>query len=186
MIGNSLTQYRITASIGAGGMGEVFRARDTRLNRDVAVKVLPKDFVADADWLRRFAQEAKTLAALATVCWSPLFREDGTTRYASMLALSKPAAKRPAWLDAECEGDAALRQRLDALLAEHETSDELLAETSPAAKATMKLELTDRPDEAVGQTLGRYKLLERVGEGGCGVVYVAEQTDPGADGWRWP
>src|SRR5882757_1617798 len=64
MIGTSLHQYRITASIGVGGMGEVFRARDTRLNRDVAVKVLPKEFVADADRLRRFEQEAKTLAAL--------------------------------------------------------------------------------------------------------------------------
>src|SRR5438445_1447017 len=60
IIGN----YKITASIGAGGMGEVFRARDTRLNRDVAVKVLPKDFVADTDRLCRFEQEAKTLAAL--------------------------------------------------------------------------------------------------------------------------
>jgi serine/threonine protein kinase len=45
-------------------MGEVFRARDTRLNRDVAVKVLPKDFVSDADRRRRFEQEAQTLAAL--------------------------------------------------------------------------------------------------------------------------
>src|SRR5436309_3282830 len=64
MIGAALKQYRITATVGAGGMGEVFRARDTRLNRDVAVKVLPKDFVADADRMRRFEQEAKTLAAL--------------------------------------------------------------------------------------------------------------------------
>jgi serine/threonine protein kinase len=64
VIGTALNQYRITASIGAGGMGEVFRARDTRLNRDVAIKVLPKEFVADADRLRRFEQEAKTLAAL--------------------------------------------------------------------------------------------------------------------------
>src|SRR6266498_467449 len=64
MIGASLNQYEITVAIGTGGMGEVFRARDTRLNRDVAVKVLPKDFVADADRLRRFEQEAKTLAAL--------------------------------------------------------------------------------------------------------------------------
>ncbi len=64
MIGTSLNQYRITATIGAGGMGEVFRARDTRLNRDVAVKVLPRDFASDADRLRRFEQEAKTLAAL--------------------------------------------------------------------------------------------------------------------------
>jgi len=44
-------------------MGEVFRAWDTRLNRDVAIKVLPKDFVADADRLRRFEQAAKTLAS---------------------------------------------------------------------------------------------------------------------------
>src|SRR5688572_11587080 len=64
MIGTSLNQYRITARIGAGAMGEVFRARDTRLNRDVAIKVLPKDFASDADRLRRFEQEAKTLAAL--------------------------------------------------------------------------------------------------------------------------
>src|SRR5262245_28483929 len=45
-------------------MGEVFRARDTRLNRDVAVKVLPKDFSSDGNRLRRFEQEARTLAAL--------------------------------------------------------------------------------------------------------------------------
>ena len=45
-------------------MGEVFRARDTRLNRDVAIKVLPKEFTADADRLRRFEQESKTLATL--------------------------------------------------------------------------------------------------------------------------
>ncbi|HMO66513.1 MAG TPA: protein kinase, partial [Verrucomicrobiota bacterium] len=64
MIGASLHQYRITARLGAGGMGEVFRARDTRLGRDVAVKVLPPDFARDADRLRRFEQEAKTLAAL--------------------------------------------------------------------------------------------------------------------------
>src|SRR6266498_3529388 len=64
MIGASLDQYEITARIGAGGMGQVFRARDTRLNRDVAVKVLPKDFASDADRLRRFEQEANTPAAL--------------------------------------------------------------------------------------------------------------------------
>ena len=61
MTGTSFNQYRITASIGAGGMGEVFRPRDTRPNRDVAIKVLPKDFVSDPDRLQRFEQ---TLAAL--------------------------------------------------------------------------------------------------------------------------
>lgn len=47
-----------------------------------------------------------------------------------------------------------------------------------AARSTIKPDLADAPDEVVGQTLGRYKLWERVGEGGCGVVHVAEQTEP--------
>src|SRR5262245_16733747 len=59
-----LGPFEILSSLGAGGMGEVFRARDTRLNRDVAVKVLPSDLIINADRLRRFEQEAKTLAAL--------------------------------------------------------------------------------------------------------------------------
>jgi eukaryotic-like serine/threonine-protein kinase len=95
------------------------------------------------------------------------------------LALEKPAAKRPAFLDAMCESDPALRQRLEALLAAHEQPETLLALQAEAARPTLKLDLADAPDEPVGQTLGRYKLLERVGEGGCGVVYVAEQTEPG-------
>ena len=95
------------------------------------------------------------------------------------IALTKPAAERTAWLDRECGEDKALRARLEALLAAHEQPDELLAAPAEAARPTIKLDLPDdAPDEAVGQTLGRYKLLERVGEGGCGVVYVAEQTEP--------
>ena len=94
------------------------------------------------------------------------------------LALSKPATKRAAWLDAECDGDATLRGRLEALLAAHEQPDNLVPTQAEAARPTINLDLADAPDEAVGQTLGRYKLLECVGEGGCGVVYVAEQTEP--------
>jgi hypothetical protein len=77
------------------------------------------------------------------------------------LALSKPPAKRAAWLDAECENDAALRQRLDALLAAHDQPDNLVPTQADAARPTIKLDLADAPDEAVGQTLG---------EGGRGVV----------------
>jgi len=94
------------------------------------------------------------------------------------LALTKPAAERAGWLDRECGDDKALRARLDALLTAHEQPDTLLATQTATARPTIKLDLADAPDEAVGQTLGRYKLLERVGEGGCGVVYVAEQTEP--------
>ena len=62
--GQSLSFYEILGPIGAGGMGEVYRARDTRLDREVAVKVLPEALAADEDRLRRFEREAKTLASL--------------------------------------------------------------------------------------------------------------------------
>ena len=62
--GSRLGAYEVLALIGAGGMGEVYRARDTKLNRDVALKVLPYAFVADPDRLARFQREAQTLAAL--------------------------------------------------------------------------------------------------------------------------
>jgi hypothetical protein len=62
--GQSLTHYEILGPIGAGGMGEVYRARDTRLGREVAIKVLPEELAHDEERLRRFEREAKTLASL--------------------------------------------------------------------------------------------------------------------------
>ena len=62
--GDRIGPYTITAAIGRGGMGEVFRARDPRLNRDVAIKVLPELFAADPERLARFEREAQVLAAL--------------------------------------------------------------------------------------------------------------------------
>ena len=56
--------YIVTAKIGEGGMGEVYQARDTKLDRDVALKVLPEAFTADPDRLARFEREAKVLASL--------------------------------------------------------------------------------------------------------------------------
>jgi eukaryotic-like serine/threonine-protein kinase len=61
MIGTSLNQYRITGSIGAGGMGEVYRATDTKLDREVAIKVLPESFAQDRERLARFEREDATL-----------------------------------------------------------------------------------------------------------------------------
>jgi serine/threonine protein kinase/dipeptidyl aminopeptidase/acylaminoacyl peptidase len=62
--GTKLGPYEIESPIGAGGMGEVYRARDARLNRDVAIKILPKSFSTDPDRLQRFAQESRATAAL--------------------------------------------------------------------------------------------------------------------------
>ncbi|MCA1612322.1 MAG: protein kinase [Acidobacteria bacterium] len=62
--GSRLGPYEILAPIGAGGMGEVYRAKDPRLGRDVAIKVLPASFSADADRLRRFEQEARAAGIL--------------------------------------------------------------------------------------------------------------------------
>src|SRR5438876_9298864 len=63
--GTRLGSYEILSPLGAGGMGEVYRARDSKLKRDVAVKVLPKTLAADADALARFEREALAVAALS-------------------------------------------------------------------------------------------------------------------------
>jgi serine/threonine protein kinase len=64
MIGKTLVHYEITAEIGRGGMGEVYQAKDTKLGRDVAIKVLPEEFALDTDRVARFQREAKLLASL--------------------------------------------------------------------------------------------------------------------------
>src|SRR5690242_17868256 len=62
--GASMGPYEVLGAIGAGGMGEVYRARDARLNREVALKVLPAVFMGDADRMARFRREAQVLASL--------------------------------------------------------------------------------------------------------------------------
>jgi|TARA_B100000315_G_scaffold258500_1_gene310884 hypothetical protein len=63
-VGSRLGPYEVVAPIGAGGMGEVYRARDTKLERDIALKILPEAFVNDPERLARFEREAKVLASL--------------------------------------------------------------------------------------------------------------------------
>src|ERR1043165_998799 len=64
MLGRFSGEYRLDTLLGAGGMGEGFRARDQKLGRDVAIKILPREFTSDADRLARFEREARMLGAL--------------------------------------------------------------------------------------------------------------------------
>ena len=64
VVGHRLGPYDVLSALGAGGMGEVYKARDTKLNRDVALKILPEAFALDADRIARFKREAQVLASL--------------------------------------------------------------------------------------------------------------------------
>jgi len=90
-------------------------------------------------------------------------------------------AKRTAYLDLACDGDPALRMRLESMLAADTDSffEKPLAQPSPADLATLAAPPMPEPEPAVlGERIGRYKLLQKIGEGGCGVVYMAEQSEP--------
>ena len=73
MLGETLSHYEIVEKIGEGGMGEVYRAHDTKLGREVAIKLLPAEFSQDKDRLLRFEREAKLLAALNHPCIATLY-----------------------------------------------------------------------------------------------------------------
>ena len=84
--GQSLSFYEVLGPLGVGGMGEVYLARDTRLDREVAIKVLPDEMAADEERLRRFEREAKTLASLnhPNVAGIHGIDQDGDTSFLAM------------------------------------------------------------------------------------------------------
>ena len=84
--GTRLGPYEILAPLGAGGMGEVYRARDPRLGREVAIKVLPADVAAHADRLARFEREAQTVAAMnhPNIVVLHSIEEAGSVRFLTM------------------------------------------------------------------------------------------------------
>ncbi len=93
-------------------------------------------------------------------------------------AIELPTAERAAYLDRACGGDAGLRQSVEALLKSHEEALSFLENPPPDVALTRTIALTIPPTEKIGDRIGRYKLLQQIGEGGCGVVYMAEQLEP--------
>ncbi len=93
-------------------------------------------------------------------------------------ALAFGAAERRAYLAGACGDNRDLRQQVEDMLRAHAAQEGFPPDPATPSNSTVKLNRANAADETVGQTIGRYKLLEEIGEGGCGVVYVAEQTHP--------
>jgi Tol biopolymer transport system component len=123
-VGARLGVYEVVAPIGAGGMGEVYRARDTRLGRDVAIKVLPPDVAADPERLARFEREAQVLASLNHPNIAHIHGVDDSTGTPALVmelvdgpTLAERIAKGPIAID---EALAIARQIAEGLEAAHE------------------------------------------------------------------
>jgi len=117
---SSIGHYRITAKLGEGGMGEVWRATDTKLNRDVALKILPEAFANDRDRMARFEREAQVLASLNHPNIAAIYGVEERAIVMELVegpTLADRIAEGPIPLD---EALAIARQIADALEAAHE------------------------------------------------------------------
>ena len=124
MIGSNVAHYNITAKIGEGGMGEVFQATDTKLNREVALKILPERFASDSQRMARFQREAEVLASLSHANIGQIY---GIERVGETKALVLELIEGPTLSDRLLEGPIAMDETLglalqiaDALEAAHE------------------------------------------------------------------
>ena len=129
LTGRRISVYQVQACIGAGGMGEVYRARDTKLQRDVAIKILPRIFTSDPDRLARFEREARVLASLNHSHIGAIYgveESDGVRALVLELVEGETLADRLGGTNARAEGLpipealAIARQITDALDAAHE------------------------------------------------------------------
>jgi serine/threonine protein kinase len=147
--GTRFGPYEIAALLGAGGMGEVYRARDERLGRDIALKVLPPAFCADRDRLRRFEQEAKAAGAL---------------NHPNVVAVYDVGAEngQPYLVSELLEGES-LRQRLGRGALPHRRAIEIAAQLAhglAAAHARGILHRDLKPENLVLTKDGRAKILD--------------------------
>ena len=178
MHGTRLGAYEIVSALGAGGMGEVYRARDTKLNRDVALKVLPELFARDPDRLARFKREAQVLASLNHPNIAAIY---GFEESNGVQALVLELVEGPTLADRIAHGpiplDEALpiaRQIADALEAAHEQGI-IHRDLKPA-------NIKVRPDGTVKVLdFGLAKALEPVEVGARRRDIVTDDHQPGAD-----
>jgi len=151
--GTRLGHYEIVDQIGAGGMGEVYRARDTKLHRDVALKVLPEAFTFDSDRLARFQREAQVLASLNHPNIAAIYgleESDGVRalvlEFVEGPTLADRIAQGPIPLD---EGLPIARQIAEALEAAHEHTiihrDLKPANIKVTPEGTVKTPATQKP-----------------------------------------
>src|SRR6202049_2780282 len=124
--GTKLGPYEVVAQIGAGGMGEVYRAHDSKLGRDVAIKVLPANFVNDPERLSRFQREARMLAALNHANIATIYgleQSDGVTCLVMELVSGETLADRVKAGPLPIEGGLQIAVQIaEALEAAHEKS----------------------------------------------------------------
>ncbi len=93
-------------------------------------------------------------------------------------ARKRPLAERSSFLDGACAGDDALRKRLVAVLTAREACEVTIPDETEVARPSLRMDVAETPSEASAQIIGRYKVLQKIGEGGCGAVYMAEQEHP--------
>jgi eukaryotic-like serine/threonine-protein kinase len=93
-------------------------------------------------------------------------------------AVALPVAERATYLEKACRGDAGLRQRIEGLLQSHDHAEDFMQDPAAGDVGRVVTQNAPPPSENLGRMIGRYKLLQKIGEGGCGTVYLAEQQEP--------
>ena len=146
---SQISHYRIVSKLGAGGMGEVYRAHDSRLDRDVAIKVLPQDFVSDPERLARFDREAKVLASLnhpGIAAIYSLLEEQGRTFLVMELVEGETLGER--------------LERKPLLIEEALELAAQIAEAVEAAHSKLVIHRDLKPGNIMISTEGRIKVLD--------------------------